>query len=233
MNNRDPFNLRRNSPAFTLLQANAASLGQRAVQASQRVAAVGVDVAEKGKSIVDQSAQSNMSFASSQGGPTHRHTDMWQSLRANEQANESVSEKISGMFASDKKDSLPMYKDKPYAYPGSRKHMPFYRRKRIVALLLASLAAVSWWFGILSPLSYFSSSGTKSTSKSKSSWGLMGSSSNVDWDERAEKVKDAFRTSFNDYEKHAWGMCRVWLPPSMLPWRKTDRHPQGTMSITR
>lgn len=98
-----------------------------------------------------------------------------------------------------------MYKDKPYAHLKSGRHLPWFRRKRTMGILLASLAGLSWWFGILSPLSYFSSSGDGTTKQGKS-W--FGGSSTVDWDYRAGKVREAFKMSFEDYEKHGWGMCR-------------------------
>lgn len=193
MNNRDPFNLRRQSPAASVFK-----------QVSQRALAIGGEAVEHGINMA-----------------TQRHTDMWQTSRANGTGSangNTVSEKISGMLGNDRKVSLPMYKDKPYAYPGSRKHMPWYRQKKVIGLVLATLAGVSWWFGILSPLSYVSSSSDEKTpTKSKSSWALFGPSSRPDWDARAGEVKNVFKTSFADYEKHAWGMCRVWLSGQTLP----------------
>ncbi|KAK3069144.1 mannosyl-oligosaccharide alpha-1,2-mannosidase [Teratosphaeriaceae sp. CCFEE 6253] len=148
-------------------------------------------------------------------GPTHRHGDSWQSSGqsrysangyANGGTNGSVSEKIGDMFGGDRKSSLPMYKDKPFSYPGGRRKMPWFRRKRVIATVLVGLAGLSWWLGILSPLSYFTGeTGTAAPKKSKSSWGLFSGGRTIDWDMRAEKVKDAFRVSFADYEKHAWG----------------------------
>ena len=151
-------------------------------------------------------------------GPTHRHGDSWQSsgqsrFNANGYAPAGVSEKIGDIFGSDRKGSLPMYKDKPYQYPSGRRKMPWFRRKRVIASILLSVAGLSWWFGILSPLSFLTGgSETTVSKKSKSSWNLFGSGGVPDWDNRAEKVREAFRVSFADYEKHAWGMCRVWLP---------------------
>ncbi|KAK4553005.1 mannosyl-oligosaccharide alpha-1,2-mannosidase [Recurvomyces mirabilis] len=145
----------------------------------------------------------------SQTGPTQRHTDNWQSSHSrfdiNGQGNGSITDKISDVFGGDRKNSLPMYKDKPFQYPGGRRKMPWYRRKRIIAGLLMSLATLSWWFGILSPLSYITGGSEKAPEKkSQSSWSLFGGGI-VDWDDRAQKVKEAFQLSFSDYEKHAWG----------------------------
>lgn len=226
MNNRDPFSLRRNTPAFGLLQSSTASLGKRAVQVSQQAAAAGAGIVEKSKTAIEEATSTSdytkpsMAYAPSQTGPTQRHPDAWQSsgqsrYNANGHADGGVRDKVYDMFGGDRKGSLPMYKDKPYQYPGSRRKMPWFRQKRVIALILTSLAGLSWWFGILSPLSYLTSSGDAAPKKSKS-WSLFGSSKIVDWDDRAEKVKDAFKMSFSDYEKHAWGMCRVWLPWSFL-----------------
>lgn len=225
MNNRDPFSLRRNTPAFSLLHTSAASLGKKAVQVSQQAAAAGAQVVETSKILVEgtlagsEDKKSNMSaYAPAQTGSTQRHYDSWQSsgqsrFDTNGHADGGVREKINDMFSGDRRSSLPMYKDKPYQYPGSRRKVPWFRQKRVIALILTSLAGLSWWFGILSPLSYATSSGQAAPKKSKSAWSLFGSGSGVvDWDERAERVKDAFKVSFSDYEKHAWGMCRVWLP---------------------
>ncbi|KAK1809160.1 mannosyl-oligosaccharide alpha-1,2-mannosidase, partial [Friedmanniomyces endolithicus] len=144
-------------------------------------------------------------------GPTHRHGDSWQSsgqsrFTANGYAPAGVSEKIGDIFGSDRKGSLPMYKDKPYQYPSGRRKMPWFRRKRVIASILLSVAGLSWWFGILSPLSFLTGgSETTVSKKSKSSWNLFGSGGGPDWDNRVEKVREAFRISFADYEKHAWG----------------------------
>lgn len=104
-----------------------------------------------------------------------------------------------------------MYKDKPYAYPRGNRKVPWFRRRRTIALALVTLAGASWWFGILSPLSYLSKgdAGATKSSKTTSSW--FGKPA-VGWDERAERVKDAFKLSFSGYEKYAWGTYQVWLP---------------------
>ena len=105
-----------------------------------------------------------------------------------------------------------MYKDKPFGYPTSERRKPWYKRRRNAALVLGSLAGLSWWFGILSPLSYLASGSSSdvvpSKAKSESSWSLFGGgkTTTVDWDERAERVKDAFKLSWAGYEKYAWGM---------------------------
>lgn len=210
MNNRDPFDLRRNSPAFNLIHSSTATAGHRAVQFSRQTIAAGQRVAEAGKSIFDETAGtqlSTMAYASSQNGPTHRHTDMWQSSGQSRFSGPShqhggVGEAISGMFGERKAD-LPMYKDKPFAYPGGRKRVPWYRQKRIVGSIVFGLLFFSWWFGIFSSSTPPASGDKPATKKPKGkSWFGSGA---VDWNERAERVKDVFKASFADYEKHGWG----------------------------
>jgi mannosyl-oligosaccharide alpha-1,2-mannosidase len=129
-----------------------------------------------------------------------------------------IGEKVSNMFSSEKSNELPMYKDKPYNYgKGGKGGLRWLRQKRVFASLLAGLALLSWYFGILSPLSYFSSSGKSSQERSvvvqkdQSSWSLWGGGEVVAWDDRAQKVKEAFKTSFAGYEKYGWGESRIQL----------------------
>jgi endoplasmic reticulum Man9GlcNAc2 1,2-alpha-mannosidase len=151
-------------------------------------------------------------------GATHRNPELWQSsgrsrfdtLHDYSHSN-GIGEQVGGLFGSDRKSSLPMYKDKPYAYPGSRRRNPFLRNRKAVIFVLVALAGASWWFGVLSPLSWFTSEEKGSPQKSRTSW-LGGKTSIARWDEQAEKVKEVFKSSWAGYEQHAWGMCRVWLP---------------------
>ena len=96
---------------------------------------------------------------------------------------------------------LPMYKDKPYHYAGSRKYVPYYRRRRAISGAILALIGLAYWFGMFSP------STVKPTPRgpSKSSWGWLGGKQSIDWDERREKVKEAFMLSWDGYEKYAWG----------------------------
>ena len=147
-----------------------------------------------------------------QNGPTQRHPDLWQPAHSQSHhgSNEhthgngaAIGDKVSGFFGADRREELPMYKDKPsrgrggYGYPSDRRKLPWFRRKRIIVSIFGSLAVLNWWFGILSPFSYFTGDGVRRTSNT------------VGWDARAEQVKEVFKTSFAGYEKYAWGMCRV------------------------
>lgn len=210
MNNRDPFDLRRTSgPAHNLLQSRQPRAGDRDLKTPTRVF-------EGGSEPCDESAEAAVAMSSYapnfQNGAIHRNPEVWQSSQSRYPSNShsnmnGISEKVAGFFGDDRKDALPMYKDKPYGYPGRRKNK-WYRQKRTVAIALTSLALISWWFGILSPLSYFTSdeeSAPASKEKNKSSWFSGGKVSAAEWESRAGKVKDAFKLSFNGYEKHAWG----------------------------
>ena len=223
MNNRDPFNLRRSPrPAVNLLQTRAAGLGDRIAESTTRLAESG----RKAIAEVAAEATTNMSAYAPhyQDGPTHRHPDVWQSSQSRYTSESythtnGISEKVTGFFGADRKDGLPMYKDKPYAYPGRRKKLPWYKQMRTVAIVLTSMAAISWWFGILSPSSLLTSDGKAVQSKdaSKPSW--FGSTfTSKGWEARAQEVKEVFKISFDGYEKYAWGTSRLWLPTWYAQW---------------
>jgi len=209
MNNRDPFNLRRTpGPAVSILQSRATNLGQQIARSANKAAEVGRNVLHE---VSSEAASSMLAYAPTfQNGPTQRHPEQWQSAQSRYAPSEpstsnGIGEAVTGFFGADKKDSLPMYKDKPFSYPGSRRKVPWYKQRRTVAIVLTSFAVISWWFGILSPLSYFTSEGTPTIKKelSKSSW--FGAGAAVDWETRAQRVREVFKTSFNGYEKNAWG----------------------------
>jgi mannosyl-oligosaccharide alpha-1,2-mannosidase len=222
--NRDPFNIRRSPlPAFQLLRNGADTLQRTASQASQRiVSAIGElddEIGQKKKiddddgpetRLEDSSVASTMSYALPQNGPTQRHPDQWSRAGQNGHS-EGIGEKMNNMWNPERRDSLPMYKDKPFGH-SSRKSA--WKKKRTVGLVLGSLAGLSWWFGVLSPLSYLSGDGdvkTASSKSSSSSWSLFGSSKpTTNWDDRAQTVKEAFQLSWSGYEKYAWGMF-CWL----------------------
>lgn len=209
MNNRDPFGLRKsdiNSPSANFFRSTAAALEHKTR-----------DLAERGRQALVQStegASAAMSSYAPANGPTHRHPEAWHSAQSRfddqpyANSNGGIAEKVGEFFGSEKKDALPMYKDKPYAYPGRRKRQ-WWQQRRYVAGALVSLAFISWWFGILSPLSYFTSREGETTGQQKPksrTWFSSGES--IDWDARAEKVRETFKTSFAGYEKHAWGRSR-------------------------
>lgn len=213
--NRGPFNVRRSpSPALHLLRNGANTIQRTATQASQRFASalgepddigLGKKRDDAPEITIEDGSAATMSYALPQSGATQRHTDQWSRVGQDGHGEGGISEKVNNMFNPERRDSLPMYKDKPFGYPGSSKRLPWFRRKRTVGLILGTMAALSWYFGVLSPLSYMSG---EKTSKSASSWSWFGSSkSNVDWDERAQNVREAFQLSWAGYEKYGWGKC--------------------------
>ena len=109
---------------------------------------------------------------------------------------------------------LPMYKDKLYNYAGSRKYTPFYRQKRVISGAILFLIGLVYWLGIFSP----STVKAKPRDTNKSAWNWLSSpttSASVDWDDRREKVKDAFMLSWDGYEQYAWGMS-FWLAAILI-----------------
>jgi mannosyl-oligosaccharide alpha-1,2-mannosidase len=126
--------------------------------------------------------------------------------------------------SSKRRNSLPYYKDKPFSRAGRSPldglRLPRWMlQRRTVALVLGSLALLSWWFGILSPLGFASrrvrgdsavrpSTPTKAKAKGGSSW--FSSGEKIDWDQRAGMVRDTFKLSFAGYEKYGWGMSDRW-----------------------
>ena len=168
-----------------------------------------------------------MSTYSLPNGAVSHNVDAWQSSgrsrfhHSGDTTEETISERVTNIFTGPSKDALPMYKDKPahYRRPGGRSRIPpWARRKRVAAPVLIVLAVLSWYFGILSPLSWFSAPENNLSRKerleaskdAKGKPGWFGSGKDVvDWPSRAEKVKDVFKITYSGYEKYGWGRCRV------------------------
>jgi hypothetical protein len=98
---------------------------------------------------------------------------------------------------------LPMYKDKPYNYPESRKR----GRKRfwtgLIALIVVGYLYYSGWLG-----------STRDNADARENagrglWGTFSSGSkkgDINWTARREQVRKAMEISWGGYEKYAWGM---------------------------
>ncbi|KAI0998537.1 Mannosyl-oligosaccharide 1,2-alpha-mannosidase [Podosphaera aphanis] len=98
--------------------------------------------------------------------------------------------------------NLPLYKDKPYAYISSRRPKPLWKRK------------TTYFTGgiILIVLYFIGLSGNRKEqviAKTTDTWSWLSKldkgESNQDWLNRREKVKDAFTSSWDAYERYAWG----------------------------
>ena len=109
-----------------------------------------------------------------------------------------IGSKLDGFL--DKRE-LPMYKDKPYSYP-SRRSTPLYQRWRVISGAILGLVALAYLFGLFSPS--LEKPTPRGTSKSAWNW-LSKPSASVDWEDRREKVKEAFMLSWDGYERYAWG----------------------------
>ena len=110
-----------------------------------------------------------------------------------------MSSKVSGIFENQR--TLPMYKDKPYSYAASRRIRPMWRRKRTL-LFLSVVVGLLYWFGV------FSGHDGKSVTKPKLSWkGTQGAGKQnaAVWENRRDRVVEAFQLSWDSYHRHAWG----------------------------
>ncbi|KAG9996770.1 endoplasmic reticulum mannosyl-oligosaccharide 1,2-alpha-mannosidase, partial [Aureobasidium melanogenum] len=138
-----------------------------------------------------------MSYALPRTGPDSGRS-RFQSQDAST-ASAGVAEKIGGMFG-DRRPSLPMYKDKPFA--SSSRRLPWFRRKRILAALLVAFTTAFYWMGMFS-------ASTPRVLKSKKP---------ANWEQRREQVRDAFKLSWSAYEQHGWGY------DEFKPVSQTGRH---------
>ena len=109
----------------------------------------------------------------------------------------SIGAKLNGLFTGQQGD-LPMYKDKPH-YPSSHRKQTM--SPRTAGLLFIIISVISLNFVLFGG---FGGSGrSPHISATKSLWS---SGKDADWAFRRETVKQAFVTSWDGYEKYAWGM---------------------------
>ncbi|PSR91905.1 endoplasmic reticulum mannosyl-oligosaccharide 1,2-alpha-mannosidase [Coniella lustricola] len=108
-----------------------------------------------------------------------------------------------GDFLNPNRGTLPMYKDKPYAYPLSSRARPFYRRKRNMAWFLLIVVGVAYWLGMFGEQGYQKMPSLKTANWLKSEEAL--SNDKVDWLDRRERVVEAFELSWDAYARYAWG----------------------------
>ncbi|KAM7206924.1 glycoside hydrolase [Rhypophila sp. PSN 637] len=114
----------------------------------------------------------------------------------------SVQDKVTGFLRPDR-SALPMYKDKPYAYPPSGRARPIFRRKRVFGLLFLVMLGLLWFNGS------FDDHHEKAKVK-LNQWGWLRSDtskgkSKADWLKRRERVVEAMELSWDAYERYAWG----------------------------
>ncbi|CAH0016323.1 unnamed protein product [Clonostachys rhizophaga] len=122
----------------------------------------------------------------------------WSSLRGNptRKVMHEVKDRVNGLFD---KDSLPMYKDKPFHHTPTHRNRRWWRKKR-------NLLGITLGFIFLLYLLGFFSSSRKEAWTAERSWPWeRPSGGNVDWDARRKKVVEAFELSWDSYERYAWG----------------------------
>lgn len=210
MNVRDPFGLHRKS-ALSILKTTAS---RAAVDFTERAVEAGIHALEKSKQAVDDF---DMSFSVPKNVPSFSNPQrlvedrVWGSSatarggRASLHHNKhtgilgGVQDRVGSLF--DDRNGLPMYKDKPYAYPPSQRARPIWRRKRFLGFVLL----------LLSLLYYFGAFGRHHDTvvSAKPIWGWLTSGSEpekvADWPKRRERVVEAFTLSWDAYERYAWG----------------------------
>ena len=128
----------------------------------------------------------------------------WPQSRMNAQnghTSNGISQKLEGFFDN---RQLPMYKDKPFSYAASRRKAPIYKRWRVILGAILGLAALYYLFG--TSTSHVPTSRSKTTKGNALGWLRRPDPVTVDWEERRERVKEAFVLSWDGYEKYAWGM---------------------------
>jgi endoplasmic reticulum Man9GlcNAc2 1,2-alpha-mannosidase len=97
-----------------------------------------------------------------------------------------------------------MYKDKPN-FPASRRKGTW-RRKRTYGYVAVVLIILLWWTGILSWRTETQDPVPKKAHEPATWVGSPKKTSSGVWDERRDAVRDAFTTSWDGYEKYAWGL---------------------------
>lgn len=227
MNVRDPFGLHRN-PAIGILRATAT---QAAREIKTKAIEAGANALEKGKQARDavesaveialesaSAATDDMAFNIPRNIPSFTspqrlaEDQLWAaSTRGNAGASGStILGGVGGLLEGAgihgrHSQGLPMYKDKPYAYPPSGRVRPIYRRKRVLTLLALVLLAAFYYLG------WFDAHKER-VSRAPLSWDWLNSKeeespqSRVDWLSRRERVVEAFELSWDAYERYAWGM---------------------------
>jgi hypothetical protein len=142
-----------------------------------------------------QVPQNVPSFSSSQRS---QEDSYWRQKQSNGHAKggvaDAVTSKINDIF-SEQRD-LPMYKDKPH-FPASRRR-GLLQRKRVQGLIGLAGIFVLWWTGFL-PLG----SNVQFYDPSEHQHSFF---DHDDWSGQREAVKEVFKTTWEGYEKYAWGL---------------------------
>ncbi|KAI8629283.1 glycoside hydrolase family 47 protein [Xylariaceae sp. FL1651] len=202
MNVRDPFGIHRTS-ALSILKITAS---RAAVNLAEQAVEVGVNAIGKGKKAVEDL---DMSFSVPKNLPSFSNPQrvvedhIWGNTavaRGPNSRNGAGGGILGGVQDRlfENRHALPMYKDKPYAYPPSHRPRPLWRRKRSFAFVLL-LISLLYYFGAFQ----------KHHDTVISSWAWLASPSetgkSADWPGRRQRVVEAFTLSFDAYSRYAWG----------------------------
>jgi endoplasmic reticulum Man9GlcNAc2 1,2-alpha-mannosidase len=116
-----------------------------------------------------------------------------------------VQSRIGGYFGKNK--DLPMYKDKPFLYATARRYRPFWKQKRIYVLVGVFIVFILYLLGFRGS--------DDALLRDKSGWKLSQTEKlgKINWPSRRERVVEAFKLSWDAYERYAWGM--LCLPMSI------------------
>lgn len=209
MNSRDPFNVRRSPNALATIRGQASSLTQRAINTGAQViengrqavedTMSGYSVSSNTPSFSDPSRELDNRVWGAMGPPTTHARPR----AAGGYGFSNVQDKVDGMFGGKGLD-LPMYKDKPYAT--SRRYIPLWKRRKPLAAAGLFFIFILYWTGILK-----SESGPaiQRNAEDTLTW-LKGGSEKAgkqpDWEDRRERVVEAFKLSWDSYKRYAWGM---------------------------
>ncbi|ETS86787.1 hypothetical protein PFICI_00615 [Pestalotiopsis fici W106-1] len=183
---RDPFNIHKKGSAISILRTTAT---RAARDITEKAVEAGINAIEQGKKTAEE-----MSFQLPKNVPSFSNPQ-----RTLEDQSWGSGTSSSFSRFGNKNQSLPMYKDKPYAYPPSQRSRALWRRKRAVGVVFFILV-VLYYFGAFS-------SGHDAHTK-KPSWSWLKSSEperQADWSQRRERVVEAFELSWDAYHRYAWG----------------------------
>jgi endoplasmic reticulum Man9GlcNAc2 1,2-alpha-mannosidase len=105
-----------------------------------------------------------------------------------------------GDLLSPDRTSLPMYKDKPYAYAPSGRPRRLIRKKTACGLFIFVVLGLIWWTNMFAE--------HRETAKVKlGQWGWVANDvkGRHDWMQRRKRVVEAMELSWGAYERYAWG----------------------------
>lgn len=149
-------------------------------------------------------AANGPSFSSAQPADqeSYWHASNRQSHSKGQALSSNIGARINDFFSEGQR--LPMYKDKPHFQPRRRRSL--WQRKRILGLLSFLAIGCLWWIGLL-PVWEIRTSGSKKGATEGWSWLQNGKHGDLRlWDQRRDKVIEAFKISWDGYDKYAWGM---------------------------